>query len=533
VSAAAHNLGGLLLPSARAALIEAALERTTTAEELCALAERGAAALAGLGLRPGDRTLVFVPPGRTWLAAIYALFRLGAVPVALDPGLGRERLIAAIERTAPRALIGVPRAHALRLLAPRALRSVELAVTVEAPRLWSGPVWERMLAQPARDFEPAPLRAQDPAAILFTSGATGPPKGVLYTQSMFRAQLEALRRLYSFRPDEIDLACFPLFALFGPALGWTAVLPRMDFSRPARCDPEQIVAAVARYRPTNCFGSPAIWRRVAPWCHARGAKLESLERLMIAGAPVAPGLIEACQALLPRGEVHTPYGATEVLPVASATASDLLGPLRARHAAGEGNCLGRPAPGLELAILRLAEGPIARWGEELRAAPGELGEICVRSSWATREYFGDAAASALAKIPCTDGSFWHRMGDVGRVDQSGRVWFLGRKDHLLWTTRGVLPPVGVENVLRERAGLAACALVGVGARGSEKPYVIAAAPRRGRAALRGRILAAAAQHDQARAIEDVLFRPTLPVDVRHNAKIDRRELKRWAQERLR
>jgi acyl-coenzyme A synthetase/AMP-(fatty) acid ligase len=210
-----------------------------------------------------------------------------------------------------------------------------------------------------------------------------------------------------------------------------------------------------------------------------------------------------------------------------------LGPLRARHAAGEGNCLGRPAPGLELAILRLAEGPIARWGEELRAAPGELGEICVRSSWATREYFGDAAASALAKIPCTDGSFWHRMGDVGRVDQSGRVWFLGRKDHLLWTTRGVLPPVGVENVLRERAGLAACALVGVGARGSEKPYVIAAAPRRGRAALRGRILAEAAQHDQARAIEDVLFRPTLPVDVRHNAKIDRRELKRWAQERLR
>ncbi|MBK7643686.1 MAG: AMP-binding protein [Planctomycetes bacterium] len=309
--------------------------------------------LAERGLARGERAALFVRPGADLIALVYALFRLGAVPVLIDPGLGRAGLARCLARAEPKALIGIARAH---LLARPPLR-------VRVGAGWfPGTTSLDALAQPRKGvFAPLELEPGADAAILYTSGSTGPAKGVLYSHANFEAQIVALRELYGLGRGQTDLACFPLFALFNTALQRTSVFPRMDFARPARCDPAAIVEALQQHAISDTFGSPAIWRRVVPWCAQRGEKLPALERAMIAGASVEPALIEGFRALLPaHGDVHTPYGATEALPVSSLAGAEITGRLRTRIDGGHGTCVGRAAPGIEIMLAEGArDGP--RW----------------------------------------------------------------------------------------------------------------------------------------------------------------------------
>lgn len=514
----------------------------STAAELNARSDDLAAGLGDTGLARGDRVCLFARPGPEWVALVYALFKLGAVPVLIDPGMGRVNMLSCVERMQPRGFIGIPLAHALRLASPRSFRSVEVAICADAPRLWRGLTLRGISASGGAHrcgaFETADTRPDEEAAILFTSGSTGPPKGVVYTHSTFMAQVTALRALYDVQPGDVDLACFPLFALFGAALEMTTVLPGMDFSKPAACRPEAIVTAIREHDVVQTFGSPAIWKRVAPYCRERGLRLDSMRRLMIAGAPISPSLIEACLDVLgPDGDVHTPYGATESLPVASASGREILALFRERCEAGEGNCVGRPAPGVELRVIRITDEPIAEWSDDLEVAPGEVGELCVRGAVVTREYKFEAEATHASKIHSA-GGLWHRMGDVGRIDSEGYIWFRGRKSHRLETDRGLLMPVGPENVFNLHPAVEKSALVGLGARGAERPVlVVETLPTRrprsaaARGTLAGEILQAAHANPDCARVGEVLFHPALPVDVRHNAKIKRGELKQWAEGR--
>ena len=242
----------------------------TTYADLEEQSNRIATGLAAVGVERGMRVCLFVKPGPELIAITYALFKLGAVPVLADPGMGRARLLAAVERMAPEVFIGIPLAHAVRTVFKRAFRSVSIFVTVGARLLWGGTTLRRVLAAGRPDFEIPTTAPEDPAAILFTSGSTGPPKGVQYTHGMFRAQVDALGDLYGFEPGEVDLACFPLFALLDIAFGMTSVFPDMDVSRPASCDPAKIAGAIQEHGATTSFGSPAIWRRVLPHCREMG-----------------------------------------------------------------------------------------------------------------------------------------------------------------------------------------------------------------------------------------------------------------------
>ncbi|MAF66175.1 MAG: hypothetical protein CMJ84_11030 [Planctomycetes bacterium] len=498
-----------------------------------------AGGLARRGLERGQRVCVFVRPGPDLVACAFALFKLGAVPVLIDPGMGRANVARCVERMAPRALIGVPAAHLLRRLYPRAFRTVELVFTAGVPTPGGGPTLARLASDGDRSPLLAGLEADAPAAILFTSGSTGPPKGVAYTHGMFQAQVRALRSCYGFEPGEVDAACFPLFALFSPALGMTCAFCELDPSHPARCDPERIVAAIEATGATSSFGSPAIWRRVVPWCAERGIVLDGLRRVLVAGAPIPPELIAAFHRILPAGaDVHTPYGATESLPVSTISGHEILESAEFGLAHGLGTCVGRPAAGIDVRLIPLCDEPIAEWGDLREVPDGEPGEMCVSGPVVTREYAFDPAATAAAKI--RDGKrFWHRMGDVGRRTADGRLWFLGRKAHRIETRAGLVLPVPGEVVLNGHVAVGRSALVGVGAHGDERAVFVVepADPRavRGdaaRSALRTELLALAGTRAASAVASEVLFHTGFPVDVRHNAKIDREALKRWAEERL-
>lgn len=507
--------------------------------ELEERSNRIAHGLRASGLNAGDRALLCVPPSPELICLTHGLLRIGAVPVLIDPGMGRRTFLECVERTAPRAFFGIGKAQLARRMFPRSFREIELAVAVGKPALGAVPLAsiERLgnAAGAVVIHDGAP---DDPAAVLFTSGSTGPPKGVVTTQRVFNAQQRALEELYTLEAGEVDVVCFPLFALFDHALGMTSVFPDMDLTQPAKCNPQKIFQAIEETGATFTFGSPAIWRRVLAFANANGRRFSRLRRITIGGAPVPPWLLRGLRDLLPPGgDVHTPYGATEALPVSSLSASEMTDELRLRVESGEGTCVGRPAPGIEIVLIPIVDTAIDSWREELRLAQGEIGEICVRGDVATLEYLLDPTATRLAKIPYrrADGTTaaWHRMGDIGRFDGDGRLWFLGRKAHRLQTERGVLFPVPLENAFNVCGEVHRTALVGVGENTHERPHLIVELePGARRAAVEARLSRRSSELAEAASIEGFLFHKSFPVDVRHNAKIRRLELKRWAEQEL-
>jgi acyl-CoA synthetase (AMP-forming)/AMP-acid ligase II len=481
--------------------------------------------LRSAGIGPGTTTLVMVRAGLPLIALAHALFKVGAVPVLIDPGMGRAAFLRCVERTRAEAFVGIPLAQALRRVFRKPFASVRTSVTVGRRWFWGGPTLEGLAARAPRTPFPIHDAAEDDvAAVLFTSGSTGPAKGTVYTQGNFLAQVRQLKEVYGFRPGEVDLAAFPLFSLFDAALGMTSVIPDLDPSRPGSCDPAKVVDAIRTHGATTAFGSPAIWKRVAPWCHAHGIRLPGLKRVLVAGAPVPPALIRQMHGLLDDdADVLTPYGATEALPVSSMAGREVVAETAARTARGEGSCVGRPVPGIDVRVIRIADGPIARWDDGLVVPDGEVGEICVRGEVVTRSYHNLPEATAGAKI--ADGrAAWHRMGDLGRRDVAGRIWFLGRKAERVETAQGTVFTDAVEGIANAHPKVGRSALVGVGPKGSQRPVLVVEGKED--ASLAPELMAST-------GVSAVLFHDRFPVDVRHNAKIHRLQLAQWATDRLR
>jgi acyl-CoA synthetase (AMP-forming)/AMP-acid ligase II len=358
-------------------------------------------------------------------------------------------------------------------------------------------------------------------------------KGVVYTHAIFSAQVRALQDLYGIEPGEIDLPTFPLFGLFGPALGVTTVLPEMDATRPALVDPRAIFNAAERYGVTNLFGSPALLRRVAFSKESETRSLPSLRRVLSAGAPVPAVVLRQTERLLSEGvPIYTPYGATEALPVSNITHREILDETAGLTTEGKGVCVGRPVPGMEVRIIRVSDEVIPRWSEDLLAAPGEIGELVVRGPVVTRAYYNRPHHTALHKI-----ADWHRMGDVGYLDDEGRIWFCGRKAHRVITRHGTLYTIPCEGVFNAHPAVLRTALVGVPAGGAEREPVLCIeldpeAGRVDRELVLRQLREMAAQHEHTRRIERFVFHPGFPVDIRHNAKIFREKLAVWATRRV-
>lgn len=505
-----------------------------TFEELERLSNRYAAGLASVGFERGMRTLLMVKPGVDFVAVVFALFKIGAVPVMIDPGMGTARMLECIRDASPEGFVGIPLAHAVRIFKRRAFRTVRCAVTVGRRWFWGGPTLDQLASKADVSFPIAETRGDETAAILFTSGSTGPAKGVVYEHGMFDAQVRMIQRHYGIEPGEVDLPAFPLFALFSTAMGMTSVIPDMDASHPARVDPTRIIRAVRDHQVTNTFGSPAIWKKVAAYSVSAKVELPSLRRILIAGAPVPPEVIEQLQKVMnPDADVHTPYGATESLPVTSISGREILRDCVDKTRCGAGTCVGKPLLGCELRIIRITDEPIPIWSDDLTVPDPEKGEIVVSGPMVTKAYHGLPEATAAAKIKDGD-KLWHRIGDIGYRDASGSIWFCGRKNHRVITERGTMFTVPCEAIFNEHREVSRCALVGVGPRTKQRPVIViepksADVPCGDReVAFKRELLDLAKSSELTRDIRDVLFHRSLPVDVRHNAKINREELAVWA-----
>lgn len=540
----------------------------TSYAELGASVAQYAGGLRRLGITPGMRVVLMVPPSRELIRLVYALLRIGGVMVLVDPGMGLRNLGACLSEAAPAAFIGVSKAQWARRILGWARLTLTISLTVNHRPDGA----TRQLAASSNDLDsPVDPLPDDPAAILFTSGSTGVPKGAVYTHGIFSSQVEQLQSIFGIKPGEIDLCTFPLFALFAPALGMTSIIPRMDFTRPAKVVPQKIIDPANEFRVTNLFGSPALINRVGRWAESvrqrlewfreqarrslqipdesllheeadeldRKARMLTLKRVLSAGAPVSPQILERFQKLLAPGvQIYTPYGATEALPVAVIGSEEVLSETRHKTATGAGTCIGRPVAGIEVRIIRISDEPIANWSDDLMLPPHEIGEICVYGPVVTQEYFRRPDLTALAKIPDAQrGRKWHRMGDVGYFDDQGRLWFCGRKSQRVVTPERTYFTDPVEGIFNAHPAVFRSALVGVKKNIIVDPVVCVELERTANPPAKNGIveelLELGAKFETTKAVRTILFHKAFPVDIRHNSKIFREKLAIWAQRQIR
>ena len=373
------------------------------------------------------------------------------------------------------------------------------------------------------------------AAIAFTSGSTGPAKGVVYTHGNFVAQIRQIQEHFQFGEDEIDLPTFPLWAAFYVAIGMTVVIPDMDPTKPALVDPKKIIEAINNHGITNMFASPALLHRVGKFGKENNIKLPSLRRVISAGAPVSPANIEQFSAMLTgHAQIHTPYGATEAVPIISIASNEILEETKTLSEQGYGMCIGRPICDTRVELIKISDDPITQLHDKLKVPENQVGEITVKADLVTERYFDNHEADLLTKIPDSDGKIWHRMGDLGWKDSKGRIWFCGRKSHRVITQKETLFTIPLEAIFNNHEKVFRSALAGVGPKHMQTPvmFIEPLSKINNKKAFIKELLTLAKSNPLTAGIEHIFIEKAFPVDIRHNSKIFREKLAGIARRKL-
>ncbi|MGO1264654.1 MAG: AMP-binding protein, partial [Brevibacterium aurantiacum] len=377
--------------------------------------------------------------------------------------------------------------------------------------------------------------ATDDAAILFTSGSTGPAKGVRYTHGDISALAAVLTRVFDVHEGTGLVAGFPPFALLGPAIGATSVTPDMSVTKPKTLTASAISDAIIAGHATMVFASPAAYKNVAATASDRDdeqkAACARVELVLSAGAPVPLELMDAIAEVFPNASIHSPYGMTEGLLL---TDIDHDGVTAADATPNLGVCVGRPIDGVELALAPIDDtgksADALRQGDE---AQGHLGEFVVSAAHIKSGYDNLWATTAQSARDDLDGRTWHRTNDIGHIDTEGRVWLEGRLQHVVTTPRGPVGPGGLEALIDSDEQVSRSSIVGIGPSGTQSLVAVldaegtdlspGLAPLDLTARLR-ELVDEVVGHD----LTAVLVAPTFPTDIRHNSKIDRSRLAAWA-----
>lgn len=524
--------------SERTGIIEARTGEKISFAQLNKRADTYANYFASEGLRPGDITILMVTPSVDFICLTLAFFKIGTPVVLIDPGMGYRNLLRCIERVGPKFLVGVPKAILFSKIFPKPFGKVAKVFCCGNSFGIFGPDITKDIKDTDSHYPVYQPTEDDLAAIIFTTGSTGPPKGVRYEHSIFSAQLRLIKEYYAIGPNDVDQPAFPLFALFSAALGACSIIPDMDPTKPARVNPEKFIASILKHQVTYSFGSPAIWNVVSKYCLKKGIVLHSIKKVLMAGAPVPYDLLQRVRNILPpEALVFTPYGATESLPIVSIEGNEVVSETWEQSRQGKGTCVGRPLPGIEIQIISISDDRLEHLTDDIIVKRGEIGEIIVRGDVVTKAYLNNPEETSLAKV--TDGdTFWHRMGDVGYLDQDNRLWFCGRRAHRVVTQKGTLFSVCCESIINEHPDVYRSALVGIKAFTDLNVTipVMIVEPMLNRKIdnkiLLQEVKARAAQSDLTSDIQHFLVHRSFPVDIRHNAKIFREKLAIWAQKKL-
>jgi len=511
-----------------------------TYKELESEVNRYSYGLEQAGIKAGTITMLMVPAEAEFFILTFALLRIGAILVMIDPGMGIKAMSKALTDLQPQAFIGIPKSHLLRLLYKHVFKTIKISITTGTQFFYGKKRLKNYLNDQSTLYPSRPVESNNIAAIFFTSGSTGPAKGVVYTTGMLKNQIQVTKSHFNIGTDEIDLCTFPLLGLFAICHGNSSVIADMNMIHPATLNPSKIIKNIQEYGCTQMFGSPMILNKLSQYGSATGIKLLSLRHIISAGAPVHRVILESFSKMISKeAKIHTTYGATEALPITDIIASELF-VFNSNETENEneiGICIGYPVEGLDVKVIEMTDSQIISWNDVNQMSVGEIGEIVVKGPWVTTEYFNNQDANRFSKIPDLEThEIWHRMGDLGKIDQHGRLWFYGRKSQRVITSVGTLFTIPCEAVYNRHPFVARSALVGIPANESgTKKSVICIELKTGFHPTKKLIQELIELGNSSRlteGISDILFYKKFPVDPRHNAKIFREKLAKWTIKKI-
>ncbi|MGO3147743.1 MAG: alpha/beta fold hydrolase, partial [Leucobacter sp.] len=514
-----------------------------TWKQLTRVSDGIARGLQQLGLKLGDRVSLLVTPGNDLTAVLYGVLKAGGVAVVADSGLGVAGMTRAIKASDPQWIIGLKPGLTLARAAGWPGRRISIKRLSAPERVALGV--ETSVTALARTASSEPIRYpghNDDAVILFTSGSTGPAKGVRYTHARLGALARTLREQFEVRADTGWAAGFAPFALLGPGLGISSVTPDMSVTKPRTLTAAALADAILAGTCTMVFASPAAYTNVQATAvdlsSEQRAAFARIELVLSAGAPVPLSLLDELSELFPNAEIRSPYGMTEGLMLTDINRDGVAA--AEAQSRDHGVCVGKPVPRVRIALAPLDD--TGRSSDELltdAAAVDVLGEFVVSAPHLKAGYDRLWDTDASSKRDSLDSQIWHRTGDIGHIDPEGRVWIEGRVQHVLTTPTGPLGPGGLEAVVNHVPGVYRSAVVGVGPQGIQSVVVVIepevrAGMKPGLAPMQlaDAIRAAIAEH-YPHDIPAVLVSGIFPTDIRHNSKIDRTRLAVWADGVLR
>ncbi len=487
-----------------------------------------------IGVKKGQRVLMLVKPGPTMFIITFSILRIGAIPVLIDPGMGPKAMIRALSKIHIDVFIGEPKAHVLRLLYPTAFKKVSFFISTGNFRLLKGYSLSDIRSTKLERSKPVTMKPSDEAAIFFTSGSTGPAKAVLYRNSMLDAQVKLLQSHFKYKAGEIDCCTFPLTSLLVMCLGLSIVFADMNMTKPAQLKPKKLIKNLQEYKCTHLFCSSMVLRKLAEYGKNKNIKLPSLKQVMTAGAIVPGDLLSDFRELLEDdATIHTPYGATEALPVSDINDKELLELYSETNNPNRSICVGYPLVGIEIKIIKIDDNEISDLSQSAELIDNEVGEIVVRGNVVTQEYLSLENRHYSKIWDSKHNIYWHKMGDLGKKDQKGRIWYYGRKTQRVITKDSILFTVPVESIFNIHPKVMRSALVGISQADTEFKLPVVCIQLKESANNKEKKQIIDQLNDMAKSenirIRKFVFIKNFPVDPRHNAKIYREKLAKWVK----
>lgn len=483
-------------------------DRVSSFKEFEQASSRLATQLSSQRIVAGDGILILHPMSIELYAFLIALFRIGAVAVFLDPSAGQQHIAQCCGLFPLKGFFGSRKAHLLRMAVP-ALRRLPFAWCSE---WFPGTRRVSLNARVAQETPIADLEDSTPALVTFTSGSTGQPKAAMRSHGFLLAQHRALADSLGLRPGTIDLTTLPIFVLANLASGVTSVLPDADLRSPGKIDAPPVLRQISRTKIETIAASPALIERLVDGIDREHARVETVRHVFMGGAPVFPRDLRRASEAFPQAEITAVYGSTEAEPIAEIHLSQFSSDDFLAMERGHGLLTGTPVRSLNLRIIRDQWGtPISTLDSEgfrkLFVADGEVGEIVVSGDHVLHGYLHGVGDSET-KFD-VDGSRWHRTGDLGRLDETGRLWLLGRASAAIKDERGVLYPFAIECAALQIPSISRAAVLAIAGK-----RVLAIESRKVSA------VEAARQSLRWAFIDEVRLLRSIPMDKRHNAKVD-------------
>ena len=459
-------------------------------------------------IQENDRIVVLFPVCVELYTLIAAIYSIGAVAVLIDPGMGLSRITSALKTANPKALVGTKSVLKYRWFVP-ALWRIQTFFCVDGTSWGCIPIGQSKPEPQPQTI--VPRKARDQALITFTSGSTGAPKGANRHHQFLLAQHHALLQSFPPHENQIDMTCFPVVVFHNLSCGHTTIIPECDIAKPASMNPDIICTQMQQYSVTSLSAAPAFVDKLTTHLTSTQETIPSLKVMALGGAPISARLQQNICDALPHTEAIAVYGSTEAEPMAH---HHIHAPIIEKDAF----VAGTPVDFIRLKIVHFPV-ELPQHQDLSTLETKEVGEIIVCGSHVNQGYIDNPQANATNKIKDHKGNIWHRTGDRGYFDEQGCLWLTGRTNDIVHHHNHILDPFPIESRLLRIPSITQVALI----ESQQKGYLFLSS----RTPVKDIVNKVKESLRESEQNLIICVCDALPVDGRHNSKIDRPAIRRW------